>query len=642
MPLILPYDTAPAPAIANTRDGKGSPRLPTGGGDDPNGREVVLRRHPDWFSNQIMWRRLLDSYEGGDRYRNAIYGYDRRGMPNRQLFRHQREIPDPQLWNNYMWGGYPNPEANLNAASAVLSGASGPYPGQPAADPAATVQDDIYETRRSRTPVPEWTSEACSTHLTKIYDQEVDRNADTTPEELVEWWENVDGAGTTIDEWMRETIGPLVNVLGTLDVCIDHPRAPVGVTIRSQADEKAYGLDKVIGTYFLPDNVVWWINDYLGNYIEVLIREYVDPSLRTDTDKNGNPIDVYGVGEHADEWRSNYVRWRLWQKDKSILYSFDGSEIIQRTLNPSGVIPIVRLIAEKNMRSKMIGKSTYQAVVGYQRAFYNVDSELILSDTLQATPVLCVPEEFVKSGQSIPVGAAYVMPMKHDLDKGGYTPPCYVAPQASPADALRKDKEDLRAAADRAACLSKPAGAETPGTVGQSGLSKQMDSHTGHKMLTGIAKTLQKCEKRIACLALAMRLGRELTEAEEASIVVTYPSKFDIADAAGMIDNTTKLQLIMGNCGKAPETEGLLLKSIVRQLLLGLEDEEYEKIDAELDQLCSSSKDKQDQADEMTTGLMAASARGAAATNGAASKNGFSGGADQAPDELGSEDSPSP
>lgn len=608
--LLFPFNTAPAPALANTRDGKGGPREPTGGGDDPNGREVVMRRHPDWFANQIMWRRLLDSFEGGDRYRNAIYGYDRRGMPNRMLFRHQREIPDPQLWNNYMWGGgYPNPDANLNAGSMMVTPASGPFPGQPAADPAATVQDDIYETRRSRTPVPEWVAEACGTHMAKIFDQEVDRNADTSPEPLVEWWEDVDGSGTTIDEWMRETIGPLLNILGTLDVCIDRPRAPANVTIRSAADEKEFGLDRVVGTYFLPDNVVWWTNDYMGNYTEVLIREYVDPSMRIDTDKKGSPIDVFGPGSQADEWRSNYVRWRLWQKDRSILYSFDGSEIIQRVKNTSGRIPIVRLTAEKNMRSRMIGKSTYQAVAGYQRAFYNVDSELILSDTLQATPVLCVPEEFVKSGQSIPVGAAYVMPMKHDLEKGGYVAPCYVAPQSSPADALRRDKEDLRAAADRAACLSKPAGAETPGTVGQSGLSKQMDSHTGHKMLTGIAKTLARSEKRIACSALQVLLGRPLTPQEEKSIVITYPAKFELQDAASLIDNTTKLQLIMASCGKAPETEGLLLKSIVRQLLLGLDDDEYESIDAELDQLCEASKAQQDQADEMGAAMMAAGAK---------------------------------
>ncbi len=49
----------------------------------------------------------------------------------------------------------------------------GPYPGMIGADPAATAQDDDYEYRRSRTPVPEFVAEAVEIHLAKVYDQEV-------------------------------------------------------------------------------------------------------------------------------------------------------------------------------------------------------------------------------------------------------------------------------------------------------------------------------------------------------------------------------------------------------------------------------------------------------------------------------------
>jgi hypothetical protein len=39
---------------------------------------------------------MLDSLEGGERYRRAIYGYDTRGLPIRNLIRHKREYPDPR------------------------------------------------------------------------------------------------------------------------------------------------------------------------------------------------------------------------------------------------------------------------------------------------------------------------------------------------------------------------------------------------------------------------------------------------------------------------------------------------------------------------------------------------------------------
>src|SRR5215468_10523103 len=61
-----------------------------------DGKLVVQRRHVDWLEHQIRWRWLLDSFEGGDRYRNAVYGPDRRGLPARNLLRHRREYPDPQ------------------------------------------------------------------------------------------------------------------------------------------------------------------------------------------------------------------------------------------------------------------------------------------------------------------------------------------------------------------------------------------------------------------------------------------------------------------------------------------------------------------------------------------------------------------
>ena len=47
--------------------------------------------------------------------------------------------------------------------------------------------------------------------------------------------------------------------------------------------------------------------------------------------------------------------------------------------------------------------------------------------------------------------------------------------------------------------------------------------------------------------------------------------------------NLTKLQLTLESSGKAPMIEGMAVRSIVRQLLLGLSDEEYKKLDDEID-----------------------------------------------------------
>lgn len=599
----------PWKARRGTGRANGAPAKP---GIEEEGKDIVQRRHPEWAEHEIGWRRLMDSLEGGDRFRDAVYGYDRLGLPCRMLFRHQREYPDPKNNPEQTGGGYPGAPNVLVGEGGALALQMGPFPGMLGADPAAIAQDDIYELRRARTPVPEWVGDACGTHLAKIYDQEITRDPELCPPDLIEWWKDVDGAGTTVDDWMRETVAPLLTALGTLDIIIDHPPAPPGVEIRSKADEADWGLDQVVASYILPQNVVWWSNDHAGRYIECLVREYVDPSMRHDHDDQGNAIDVNSSSEKAKKWREEYVRFRLWRGDEWILFNFGGDEVIDRKLHSAGRVPIVRLKALKKHRSLMVGKSFYESVANLARAYYNLDSELILSDILQATPLLAIPEKLLKGDSTVSVGPEFCLPMVYDQEKGGYTAPVYVSPPKDPAESLRKDKEDFRAAADRAACLSKPAGAETPGTVGQSGLSKQMDTTTGHKLLRSIAQCLAKAETFVAELALVVTRGRDLTPAETESIVIGYPSKFDICDTTQMIDNTTKLQLILGACGAAPETEATLIQSMIRQMLVGLDDDEYAALDDEIELLVETKSQLAEQVHKLKQSMVktASSQRG--------------------------------
>ena len=589
MKFKLPFSTSPKAGIGNGRTAASGRRGPAYA--DRRGSRWQGRRHPP--SPRLA----------GQRNRVAATRRLARGgrpVPQRDLRLRSVRAADPHVVSSRTrvpgsgaksqsyYRGFPGPDSMLTAETNQLTAVLGPFPGQVGADPAATAQDDIYETRRSRTPVPEWVSEACGTHLAKIYDQEVFRDPDSCPDELLEWWKDVDGCGTDIDDYMRETIAPLLLTLGTLDVLCDYPAAPPGVEIVTHEDELRFGLDQIVASYILPENVVWWSHDHAGRYVEVLVREYVDPADRLDHDKDGNAIDPNAKNDKADKWRQSYVRWRLWRADKWILYNFDGSEILDQAEHKFGRVPIIRLTAIKKHRSKMVGKSVYQAVAGLQRAYYNLDSELILSDTLQATPLLCIPEDFLKGDITLSIGAQFALPMKKNQETGGYTAPVYIAPQSNPADSLRKDKEDLRAAADRAACLSKPAGAETPGTVGQSGLSKQMDMHTGHKMLTSIAKILAKAETFVAELALVVKYERDLTPEETQSIKIGYPSKFDIQGPAAMLLEISQLQLIANAVGNLPMVEQALLSAAVRQMLLGLDDSEYEAMDDEIEFLVQS------------------------------------------------------
>src|ERR1700677_2100328 len=127
-------------------------------------REIVKRRAAEWEEHRIKWMRMQDAFEGGDRYRQADYGMDRKGLPVRNLFRHRREYPDPQQFT-VAYQGFAAQAQGMNSSASDL--AVGPYPGQVGADPGATAQDDEYELRRARTPVPEFLPEAVKLHLSK-------------------------------------------------------------------------------------------------------------------------------------------------------------------------------------------------------------------------------------------------------------------------------------------------------------------------------------------------------------------------------------------------------------------------------------------------------------------------------------------
>ena len=113
---------------------------------DLDGKLVVQRRHVDWLEHQIRWRWLLDSFEGGDRYRNAVYGPDRRGLPAGTCSGTSASTPTRRC-TRMVYQGFAGFLGRVNAQTQDVG--YGPYPGMIGADPAATAQDDDYELRRS-------------------------------------------------------------------------------------------------------------------------------------------------------------------------------------------------------------------------------------------------------------------------------------------------------------------------------------------------------------------------------------------------------------------------------------------------------------------------------------------------------------
>ncbi|QDV38272.1 hypothetical protein [Tautonia plasticadhaerens] len=502
--------------------------------------DLLGRRHPEWQEHCQRWRWLLDSLEGGERYRQAVYGFDRRGLPVRNLVRHKREYPDPR-----------------EAAGASPMPGSDPFaPALPfGADPAAFATDDDYELRRARTPVPTFLAEAVETHLARVYSREIRRLG---PDALTGWWQDVDGCGTTIDQWMAETVAPLLLTLGQLDLCFDHPPAPPGEEVETRADQARLGLDSCVASCILPENMLWWRLDESGRrYEECLVLERHDS----------------GDGPRT--------RYRHWTAEGSTLYDEDG-EALAVTPHPFGRVPIVRVFDRRKPRCRNIGQSRYEGIAERQREYYNRDSELILSDTTQAHPLLQGPEDYVQPDGSVPIGPGWLLPKKKNSGGGGATYEGFdiVEFPKDGAESIRKNKADIRDDVDRDASLVRTPAREA---VAQSGLAKMLDQADGNNRLAKIARVLAQAERLAAELALTVLGDGEAGPSTPGAIEVVYPAEFDLYTTEAVARASADFQAIAARAGALPRCEALMLARLLRLCLPGLSDPHYAECEREID-----------------------------------------------------------
>lgn len=490
-----------------------------------NKTRLYDRRHDEWIRYRYRWSKRYDAYEGGERYANAQYGVDSEGVAIRNLVRHKREYP-----------------SSFDPIPSLASGAQG-Y---------ATNSD--YELRRAGTPVPSFTRQTIRQHQSKIYEQEIDREG---PPEYLKWCEDVDGRNTTCDDWMKETVAPLLAALGCVDLVFDRPRVPPGEQLNTRADEIRLNLDRVIGACILPQYVLWWDTDDFGRYNEVLIYECGKGTL------------MYWTPE-------------FWQR-------FDpfGKEIDPKTPHAYGRVPIVRVFDTRLPSETHVGDCRYEPIMELSKQFYNKDSESVLSDANHAHPLFQGPEDYVNEDNQVLVGPSWMVAMKKSTGPGGqatYQGFEAVAFPTEGMDSLRENKKLIRDEVDRAGLLTKPAGAAgTSGsTVAQTGIAKRLDQKDGNAMLTELSNIFAKVERTIAEFVLFVQKNGADVSGLVKQVKVNYPQAFDLYTPEEMAKMLSDFQDLLSNSGSVPILEVAALSTMTRMILPGLDKDVYAEMDKEL------------------------------------------------------------
>jgi hypothetical protein len=533
--------------------------------DQSRARDFVGQRHEEHEYIKSLCDWILDTWEGGERYKRAYYltptGY------TTNLIRHKREWPlDPATADASASWVAMDPDLLLETVVLDVS-----------ADPSRKMIQSYnkaanlsYETRLRRTPTPTKLRQIIARHLAQINKQSVRRHIkgtgkDETPDAatatmkvLDAWWNDVDGRQTSIDEWMRETVGPLLVALGMLDVMVDHPVVRDDYPVILDPDDTAAIDDAEKGchaSFILPQNILWHKLDYTKRYyIEVNVLEY------------------HTIEDPTSRLTERIARVRHWTREGWTLYETDG-RIVDQGTHPYRRVPIVRLFDQRHVRVEHVGDPRFFGIVEKSREYYNEESELIYAMTLQCFAILqAPPANSNDAGDAIPTGPGMVYFMEPFNDVlYGYQ---YISPSTSPLEFMVERLHRLADQMDAEGGLSSPLTATSDhGTRAASGISKSFDQEEASNILAGISMSLQASEYAVAELAATVLNDRPPTRDELQAVQVIYPTQFNLLTYQQMAVMIESYVYARDNAGKIADPEEYIINWLTDYMIRGIDQE---------------------------------------------------------------------
>jgi hypothetical protein len=511
--------------------------------DKNSARKLISLRHPEYDRSvrQAQW--LLDTLSADGSYREATYDLDPYGQPRGNLHRLPQELP-------------------LRSADGKIVNSSGnPFNSVMDQPDLTDASYEMFKLRRDRTPVPQFLPMFVDKIMGKIYKRKIER---TGPANLIAWTENVDSRRTSLDEFMRDTVAPILCSVGMIDVAFDHPAAdPLRPGLFGEPDP-AGCVVKII----LPEHMLWWIKDTSGFfYVECMVREYV-----------------------YDEIDNKYVyQFRHWTWQDWTLYDPEGN-VLGTGSHSYMIAPIVRLFDKKSIRSDDVARSRFWGVADKSRTYYNEESELILNNTFHNCPILQGPPDDGSGSDDdgIPIGRNLILKMVPDRNGNpvGYQ---YLTPSSEPNQFMVQRLSMIQGQMEAEAGLSRSVGAVGQGgevgPVAQSGISKAYDQQEGGDYLAGIARMLGTNDYAVLLLALIVLSDGGATESEIRSISSNYPSRFNLLTFDQIAIITLAIQQFKaGSVGQVPEGDKQTLKLMYRELHPDLDGDTMRLIETQVDE----------------------------------------------------------
>ena len=365
---------------------------------------------------------------------------------------------------------------------------------------------------------------------------------------MVEFFDNVDGLGATMDAFMKE-VECLAAIFGKCHVVVDQPappRAPV-----SAAETAHLGLRPYL-VKLDPRDLVNWQLDESGRLVWARIRERV----LTESDPFGESSEGY--------------RYRTWTRHAWYVHGVDG-ELEAEGEHGLGVVPIATVYDRASKSHPFLGLSTLEDIAFINRQINNWASSLDEFLLKQCFSHLFYPEGMFESTGRDEL-AEFGMNNATAFPRDATQRPFYLSPDATPWEFMRGQIVWAVGEIYRLARLGNVAGRQVQQAA--SGIAKAFDFQETNQTLADKAARCEGCEREIVTFAQAWRGRRDY------EFTVNYGRDFNVRSANEQLEEVFSTVKIPG---VAPTLVREQLKRVAKKILPGASPQAIMKIESEID-----------------------------------------------------------
>lgn len=396
------------------------------------------------------------------------------------------------------------------------------------------------------------------TFIAHLFAKTIQRDTGAIGDPLETWWQDVDGAGTHIADWMAWEQA-LAFVYGHVVTILDLPASDTPA--RTRAEQGAPAL-----RCYSPLDVLDWIWAD-GRFQALKLAEAVP---RANLEQFATSEDSRGGGDGAPV-ALRYVVWTpgTWTRHRS-----DGS-VVDSGTHGFGVVPAVIHRARTVPGMPYLG-GTILGDPKLHKDHYNLVSELrelLRSQTFSMLNIQLAPDEEVGAARARLGDAASVETIVWSKGAAGF-----IAPPDGPASVYQEELTALERKLYRMAGLPY----EGDSASAESADSRRLKAMDLNRLLAMYADEAERVEYQL--VALWLRATRSLTDeaaVREAmqDVVIHYPDEFATIDTAQAAADTRDVVTM----GLGPTATAEAKKRAVNVVLPDLDQDTLDTVEAEID-----------------------------------------------------------